>query len=62
MIYSVGFSSSCVIPNYKVLAWKYTRTIQGWSGRQALRAAGQEATDAKAMSLSCAMYDINNAD
>jgi hypothetical protein len=62
MIYCVGFSASCAIPSYKALVRKYTRTIQGLSDRQALRAAGQEATNAKAMSLSCEMNGSNTAD
>jgi hypothetical protein len=62
MIYCVGFSASCAIPSSNTFVCKYTRTIQGWSGRQALRAAGQEATNARTMSLSCEMYGGNTAD
>jgi hypothetical protein len=51
MIYCVGISGSCFIPSYNALVCKDTSSIQEWSGRQALRAAGQEATNARAMSF-----------
>ena len=62
MIYCVGFSESCVIASYKAFVCKYTRTTKGWSGRQALRAAVEDAANARAMSLSCEMYGSNTAD
>ena len=61
-MYCVGFSSSCVIASYKALVCKYTYTNQGWPGRQAVRTAVQDATNTRAMSLSCEMSGSNTTD